>query len=119
MALLYCLTMMVTSDENLSSKFDSSVSSSIGSCAGIFFVVLVAHINVREQFPESGIVYIEYLYLLSYVFILSTVVVIYSFNIYDNSEAKGFFANEAALVKMSFWPLYSSCICLITWYHFY
>jgi hypothetical protein len=118
-ALLYGLIMMMTSDDNLKSKYGSSVSSVIGSCAGIFFVVLVAHISVREKFPGSGIVYIEYFYLLSYMFILATIVAIYSFSTHQNSETKVFFANEAVLLKMSFWPLYSCCICLITWYHFY
>lgn len=118
-SLLYGLIMMMTSNERLNSKFDSSVSSAIGSCAGIFFVVLIAHINVREKFPGSGIVYIEYFYLLSYMFIFATIVAIYSFNAYKHSEAKGLFANDAALLKMSFWPLYSCCICLITWYHFF
>lgn len=117
--LLYGLIMMMTSDENLNSKFGSNVASAIRSCAGIFFVVLVAHINVRENFPGSGIVYIEYFYLLSYLFILTTIVAIYSFNANKHLETKFFFANEAALLKMSFWPLYSCCICLITWYHYY
>lgn len=117
--LLYGLIMMMTSDENLNSKFGSNVSSVIGSCAGIFFVVLVAHISVREKFPGSGIVYIEYFYLLSYVFIVATMVAIYKFNTNKNLATKGVLANEAALLKMGFWPLYSFCICLITWYQFY
>jgi len=118
-ALLYSLIIMMTSDKHLRSKFSASVSSAIGSCAGIFFVVLVAHINIREKFPGSGIVYIEYFYLLSYIFILATALAIYSFNSKIEMITKGLFANDAFLLKVGFWPLYSFCICLITWSHFY
>jgi hypothetical protein len=119
MTLLYSLIMIMTSNEELSSRFGSSVDSAIGSGAGIFFVILIAHISVKETFPSAGIVYIEYLYLLSYLFILSTIIAIYSFHADKNLKLKVFFDNEAALLKISFWPLYSFCICLITWYHFW
>jgi hypothetical protein len=118
-SLLFSLIIMMTSNKNLSSKFSASVSSAIGSSAGIFFVVLLAHIDIRKQFPGSGVVYIEYFYLLSYIFILATAFAIYTFNSIENTSEKGLFANDAALLKVSFWPLYTFLICLITWNHFY
>jgi hypothetical protein len=51
MALLFGLIMMMTSNEDLSRKFGSNVASAIRSCAGIFFAILIAHINVRTTFP--------------------------------------------------------------------
>jgi hypothetical protein len=60
MGLLYGLMMMLTSNEKLKTKYNSNVSCAVDSCAGILFVILVAHINVREKLTSSGIVYIEY-----------------------------------------------------------
>ncbi len=118
LALLYSLIIMLTSDEELKPNFDSSVASAISGCAGIFFVVLIAHINLREHFPSSGIVYIEYFYLISYIFIMATAVVVYRFNSNKSLIRNRVFANDAALLKVGFWPLYSFCLCLITWVHF-
>ena len=118
-ALLYSLIIMTTSDERLRSKFGASVSSVIGSCAGIFFVVLIAHISIREQFTGSGIVYIEYFYLISYLFILGSAVSIYKFNSSEESARNYLLANDALVLKVGFWPLYTMLICIITWHHFY
>ncbi|MBA6233094.1 MULTISPECIES: hypothetical protein [unclassified Colwellia] len=117
--LLYSLVLMMTSNKHLSSKFSASVSSSIGSCAAIFFVILIAHIDVRKHFPGEGIVYIEYFYLVSYFFIVSTAFTIYTFNSREKATTKGLFANDGILLKVSFWPIYTLLICLITWNHFY
>jgi hypothetical protein len=117
-SLLYSLILMLTSNKHLSSKFSASVSSGIGTCAAIFFVVLLAHIDIRKNFPGAGIVYIEYFYLLSYFFVALTAFAIYWFNSRENATTKGLFANDGFLLKVSFWPIYTLLICLITWNHF-
>jgi len=56
--------LIVSSKEELIERFGFTVNNSLTTCSAIFFVILLAHIQVRSQFAESGLVYIEYFYLI-------------------------------------------------------
>lgn len=118
MSLLFSLVMMMTSNSALKEKYDLSVSGSIGTCAGIFFVVLIAHISLREKFPSSGIVYLEYFYLVAYVYILMIALSNYFFNTKTELAQRGLFAKDAYLLKLLYWPVYFGSLLFITWLNF-
>lgn len=84
----------MTTNDTLTEKYDLSVSGSIGTCAGIFFVVLIAHISLREKFSSSGIVYLEYFYLVAYVYILMIALSNYFLNTKAELAQHGLFARD-------------------------
>ena len=65
-ALLYGTLLTIADDPELSKRLGFSESGVIGSCSVLFFVVLLAHVQLRGQFAGSVIVYVEYFYFLMY-----------------------------------------------------
>jgi hypothetical protein len=118
MSLLFSLVMMMTSNPELKSVYYLSVSGTISSCAGMFFVVLIAHISLREKFPSSGIVYLEYFYVLAYVYIMAIALTGYLFNTKTEWQKRGLFLSDAYPIKLLYWPVYFFILLVVTWLHF-
>lgn len=118
MSLLFSLVVMLTTNEALKEAYVLSVSGSVGACAGIFFVVLIAHISLREKFPSAGLVYLEYFYILAYFYILVTAFVSYLFDTASKLPHRGLLSNDAYAIKLLYWPVYFGLLLLITWMQF-
>ena len=65
MALLYSLLSITPSNSDLKADFDINVGGAGRTCSGLFFIVLLAHIQLRQSFSGYGIVHMEYFYLIS------------------------------------------------------
>ena len=52
-----------------------------GASSALFFVVMLAHIQLRRQFAGANIVYIEYFYILMYAMLVLATVNTYLFSI--------------------------------------
>ena len=112
--LLFGAVMTVTRHENLIDRHDFSTSSVIGTCSVLFFVVLLAHVQLREGFAGSPVIYMEMFFFLMYFLFL-----IVSINTY-------LFASEAVpslwvihfkdnlIPKAAFWPFVLLCMVIIT-----
>ena len=116
MFLLYILVLMITSDDKRKEEFDISVGTTVSTCGGLFFAVLLAHIHLREQFAAAGFIYIEFFYLLNYLFITVSALVIFSF--YNKHSSSIIFRDDALLVKLMYWPFYLGIANLYTYVHF-
>lgn len=70
--LLMLFAIMVTISRNEKRKELSgfNVSTIVASCSALFFVVLIAHVQLRGELSTDSIIYLEYFYLLSYVLLL-------------------------------------------------
>ena len=82
-SLLFAVLLTLTKNEDERELSGFSLGGIIGMISGLFFVVLLAHIQLRERFAASGIVYIEYYYLLMYILML--LVTLNAFLISSNS----------------------------------
>ncbi len=118
MTLLYSLVVMLTSDMEKKSEFELSVGGSVATCSGLFFAVLLAHIHLRESFPGSGVAYMEYFYLISYIFILASATLIYFFYKDGTPKESGILCKDAICFKLAFWPVYFGIIYISTLIHF-
>ena len=118
MTLLYSLVIMITSDMDKKSEFEISVGGAVGTCSGLFFAVLLAHIHLRESFPGSGVAYMEYFYLISYIFILGSAALIYLFYKDGKPNENGILCKDAICFKLAFWPGYFGTIYGATLVHF-
>lgn len=113
--LLFAQVMTVTSRGVLAERFDFSVQNAIATCSALFFVVLLAHIQVRQQFSSSGLVYIEYFYLIMYLVILFTALNAYLFALHDGAITHFITWNDNLIPKVAFWPSVLGMMAVITW----
>lgn len=104
LGLLFGLILTVTRDPEQAGRLGFSTLAVFGSASGLFFISLLGHIQVRQQFAGSQIVYIEYFYILSYLVLLF--VSVFSFLITHNDSANEsvLMRNDGRMVKMLYWP---------------
>ena len=96
----------------------------VGASSGLFFVVLLAHIQLREQLQSPDIVYLECAYLLSYLFILlvALITVIESIRLQDvdENEALGpHLSRRYRFSQLLYWPVFSTTFAAITLWFLY
>ena len=114
LGLLFSVVMLSTSDQKEAEKFGFNTSMVFGTCSALFFVVLLAHIQVREQFQGVGIVYLEYFYLLMYLVILTVAMNAYYFSAVS---ARGLLDSRDTnnnTFKLMYWPCVLGAAVLIT-----
>lgn len=113
-ALLFAALLTVSDDEELSGRLGFSTSGFIGACSALFFVVMLAHIQLREQFAGSGIVYIEYFYILMYALLVAATANVYLFSLRPKRWCNLILYEDNIIVKVAYWPVVLSCLILIT-----
>ncbi len=112
--LLFAALLTVTDSKELSGRFGFNASGFIGACSALFFVVMLAHIQLREQFSGSGIVYIEYFYILMYVLLVAATANVYLFSIRPGKWCWWVLYGDNVLIKVGYWPVVLVCLILIT-----
>lgn len=103
--LLFSQVMMVTGKQKRSEAFGFNAAGVIAICAALFFVVMLAHIQLRSQFAGSGVMYIEYFYFIMYLFILLTALNAYVFSLGRLKRLNVVFYNDNFIPNVSFWPI--------------
>jgi len=114
--LLFSALLTVSNNDQLSDRLGFNVSGFIGACSALFFVVMLAHIQLREQFPGSETVYIEYFYILMYGLLVTATANTYLFSINSSGRWLNIIHYQDNLItKVAFWPVVLSCLIIITW----
>ncbi len=113
-ALLFAALLTVSANESLSGKLGFSTSGFIGASSALFFVVMLAHIQLREQFAGASIVYIEYFYILMYALLVTATANTYLFSINATRWSKIILYNDNIIPKVAYWPVVLSALILIT-----
>ncbi len=117
--LVFATLMMITKDPEQSSIFGLNTSGVIGVCSGLFFVVLLSQVQIREQFAGSKIVYLEFLYPLMYVNLLGVSVNSYLFsriNTENNLVLKWINYEDNLIPKLIYWPFLLGNVTLLTFF---
>ena len=112
--LLFAGLLTVSADDELSRRLGFDTASFIDGCSVLFFVVMLAHIQLREQFAGSSIVYIEYFYILMYVLLVLATANTYLFSIRPKRGCNFILYQDNILVKVGYWPIVLSCMIFIT-----
>ena len=112
--LLFSALLTVSSNDELSSRLGFNASGFIAGSSALFFVVLLAHIQLRRQFAGSGIVYIEYFYILMYVLLVLATANTYLFSVRPKRWCDFILYQDNILVKVGYWPVVLGCLILIT-----
>ena len=115
--LIFATLMMITKDKDQSSVFGLNTSGVIGVCSGLFFVVLLSQVHIREQFASSTIVYLELFHPLMYINLLGVAVNSYIFsriNTENNLALKWINHQDNIIPKLIYWPFLLGSVAIIT-----
>lgn len=112
--LLHAALLTISGKAELADRFGFDVASFIGAASGLFFVVMLAHIQLRQQFAGSGIVYIEHFYILMYMLLVAATANTYIFSLKPRRGYGLILYGDNILVKVGYWPLVLGCLILIT-----
>jgi len=113
-ALLFAALLTVSTKPELSDRHGFSTSGFIGTSSTLFFVVMLAHIQLRGQFAGSSIVYIEYFYIIMYALLVSATASTYLFSIRPKNWFGFILYDDNILVKAGYWPVVFLCMICIT-----
>ena len=113
--LLFSTVMTISGRKEQASVFGFSATGVIGTCSAMFFVVLLSHIQIRGLFANSGLVYIEYFYLVLYCMILLVALNGYLFSLTGDQRIAVLHWQDNFIAKVSFWPLLLWALALVTW----
>lgn len=114
--LLFGAVMTVTRRQTLADRHAFNTSSVIGTCSVLFFVVLLAHVQLREGFAGSPVVYMEYFYFLMYFLLLGVSVNTYLFAAEAIPSLWIVHYKDNLIPKAAFWPAVLACMVAITAY---
>lgn len=114
-ALLFAALLTVSEREDLSSRLGFNASGFIGASSALFFVVMLAHIQLRQQFAGTSIVYIEYFYILMYAMLVAATANTYLFSIRSKRWHNLILYNDNIIPKVAYWPVTLGCLIIITW----
>lgn len=112
--LLFAALLTVSAIEELSDRLGFNESGFIAGCSALFFVVMLAHIQLRERFAGSGIVYIEYFYILMYLMLVLATVNTYLFSIRPKRCCDFILYQDNIIAKVVYWPIVLTSMVIIT-----
>ena len=104
LVLLFAILLTRTTDEDESKLFGFNPSGVVRISAALFFVVLLAHIQLRSELQAHEIVFLEYSYFVVYVALLLTA--LHTFLFFKSGvEFQLVEYREALVAKLVYWPL--------------
>jgi hypothetical protein len=115
--LLYAVLALTTSKAHLAKKLGVAAAGTLGSCAGLFFVVVFGHIGLRGHLDVEEIFYLEYFYLVMYLTLLWVSVNAILFFKYENIKVIHY--QENFISKLVYWPVLLGILSSITFITFY
>jgi len=86
-------------------------------CSGLFFVAIFEHIHLRQSLNASGIIFLEYLYFITYLLLLLVTYCAMRNDIIIKVGSKG--VSIINIAKLCFWPLFFFLILIVSCYTFY
>jgi hypothetical protein len=114
--LLFAALMTVSEKDNLSKRHGFNTLDFIGGNSALFFVIMIAHIQLRGEVGGRDAVYIEYFYLLMYGMLVATTASTYLFSIHTISWLKFINYKDNIIPKVAYWPtLLCSLIIVTAW----
>lgn len=110
--MLFALIVTMSKSKEHSEFLGFSVSSVVQSCTALFFVILIAHVQLREELSSNSIVYLEFFYFVSYIVLLMVTInsILFSANVampliqYRNN----------LIPKVLYWPFIVAVLFLCT-----
>lgn len=112
--LLFAALLTITHQSDRAERFGFSAAAVLGTCSALFFVVLLAHVQVRARFEASGLVYIEYFYVIMYFMILAVAANGYMFSLGAGSIHRWLAYQDNLAARLAYWPVLTWAMALAT-----
>lgn len=112
--LLFAALLTVSDNVELADRLGFSASGFMGACSALFFVVMLAHIQLREKFASAGVVYIEYFYILMYALLVIATANTYFFSIRAPHQFRFIWYHDNIIAKILYWPVTLLSLIVIT-----
>lgn len=115
----FCITVIVVAGLMFGSiivKLDSAFSA-LSNAAALFFVIAITHVGLRSTINAGGVVYLEYLFIILYIFILGLAIngMIY----YSEKKPRWVAYQDNLIAKLVFVPGLMMSFWLVTVFAFY
>lgn len=110
--MLYAIVVTMSHDQQRKELLGSDVSTVVASCSALFFVALIAHVQMRRELAANSVVYLEYFYLIAYFFVLLITMnaVLFSWKI----PVRFVQFHDNLLPKLVYWPVLLGGLFLCT-----
>jgi hypothetical protein len=112
--LLFGALMTNTREQRLTERHGANTTNVIGTCSVLFFVVLLAHVQLRDSFPGSHVVYLEYFYFMMYFLFLSVSINTYILALEPRPGLWFVHYKDNLIPKAAFWPVLIASMVVIT-----
>lgn len=112
--LLFIVLLTVSQKQEVKTKHGFTTSVFISAASGLLFSAILSHIQLREEFSDVGIVYIEYFYLLFYTLLVIVTFSTYLFITTTSSTIKWLHYKDHLLIKVAYWPTVLTSMIFIT-----
>lgn len=112
--LLYAALLTCSANPAQGERFGFSPMVIVSVCSALFFVVMMAHVRVRSLFSESGLVYLEYYYLVMYVALFLVVVNAYLLVGPRSTLFRLLHYRDNLIPKLTYWPVLLWTLALVT-----
>ncbi len=118
LVLLFAIILTRTTDQDESKLFGFNPSGVVRICSALFFVVLLAHIQLRNTTQAHEVVFLEYLYFIVYLALLATA--LHTFLFFSSKVENPLVEyRESLVVKLAYWPLILALQLAVTVAFFY
>ena len=101
--MLFAIIIKRTDDVDESKLFGFNPSGTVRICSALFFVVLLAHIQMRNTLQAEEIVLLEYAYFIVYLALLGTA--LHTFLFFSKLAIPAVRYRESLIFKLLFWPV--------------
>ena len=114
--MLFAMLMIDTREKDRASRHGFTTSQVLGTAAAIFFIILLAHIDVRRRYAPEQIMYLEYFYFITYFTVVA--ISINAFMLTAVRKSRFFHYRDNLIPKLLFWPLLHGAFFVVTVYAF-
>jgi hypothetical protein len=110
--MLYAIVITMSTNHEQKEFLGFNAAAVVASCSALFFVALIAHVQMRNELDANSVVYLEYFYLITYLIILliTTNAVLLSLNV----QLWFIQFHDNLLPKLIYWPALSGALFICT-----
>jgi hypothetical protein len=112
--LLFAALLTVSENDILSKRHGFNTLDFMAGSSALFFVIMIAHIQLRGEVGGTETVYIEYFYLTMYGMLVATTASTYLFSIHTSGWFKFIDYKDNVIPKAAYWPTILVLLILIT-----
>ncbi len=117
LVMMFILLLTCSNDEERSKKLGFSAGAILASTAALFFVVIVAQIDLRDKVAADGLLYMDIYYFVTYLQFL--IVSINSILLCWPDKFKWIAWEDNIIIKSAFWPLVTLIIFISTLIYYF